>query len=177
MKLNISSGNAKWIFEYQNMWMNIKAQLFEKLSEVFARDRKNSECKLDSWQDEIKTTFHDKLVSCDMYGQKNWLSIHSGSKPVSAGVLPECKYKLREPEVFYRGAIFVKIFSIDQAGIWKEVNKDEKHGWRCYREQKSWIYPVKTLWKQKISTKLSTMLNTSIRRSYLVVTLQHVFDV
>ena len=70
MKLNISSGNAKWIFEYQNMWMNIKAQLFEKLSEVFARDRKNSECKLDAWQDEIKTTFHDKLVSCDMYGQK-----------------------------------------------------------------------------------------------------------
>ena len=44
-------------------------------------------------------------------------SIHSGSKPVSAGVLPECKYKLREPEVFYRGAIFVKISSIDQAGI------------------------------------------------------------
>ena len=108
---------------------------------------------------------------------KNWLSIHSGSKPVSAGVLPECKYKLREPEVFYRGAIFVKISSIDQAGIWKEVNKDEKHGWRCYREQKSWIYPVKTLWKQKISTKLSTRLNTSIRRSYLLVTLQHVFDV
>ena len=31
--------------------------------------------------------------------------------------LPECKYKLREPEVFYRGAIFVKISSIDQAGI------------------------------------------------------------
>ena len=97
MSFNISEAPES-VFQYKNIWNEVKSQLLEKLATgPIKREGKYAHGKLKTWKDRIKTNFHDQDVPYDTYCNATAVSkiesVYKQSKNYHPQVyVEECQY-------------------------------------------------------------------------------------
>ena len=84
MSFNVSE-KKEWVFQYKKIWHEVELQLLEKLaSGLIKGEHKYVYGKLKTWEDRIKTNFHDQDAPCDMYC--------NATAVLKTDYVEECKY-------------------------------------------------------------------------------------
>ena len=97
MSFNVSE-KKEWVFQYKKIWHEVELQLLEKLaSGLIKGEHKYVYGKLKTWEDRIKTNFHDQDAPCDMYCNATAVlktdSVYKQGKNYHPQVyVEECKY-------------------------------------------------------------------------------------
>ena len=95
MSFNVSE-EKEWMSEYKKIWNEVESQLSEKLTREPIKG-KYVRGKLKTWKKDIKTNFHDQIVSYDIFCNTTAVlkidSVHKQGKNYHPQTyVEECKY-------------------------------------------------------------------------------------